>query len=66
MEIQVNGKSRSIEAGQSVLGLLEQLEVEPQRVVVERNREIVPKEQYAEITLAEGDILEILQFVGGG
>ena len=50
----------------SVAGLLDQLSLEPKKIAVERNLEIVPKSLYGETTLSEGDRIEIVQFVGGG
>ncbi len=66
MEITVNGKVVCCEPGTSVRALVLQLELEPESVVVERNRELVPGEQFASTVLEEGDVLEILHFVGGG
>jgi thiamine biosynthesis protein ThiS len=66
MHIQVNGKQRTLSPEQTIADLLQQLEVEPERVVVERNREIVARDRFAATTLDEGDTLEILHFVGGG
>lgn len=65
MEIQVNGESRTIEP-MSLLELLGTLDIKPTRVAVERNRDIVPKREYETTLLAGGDIIEIVQFVGGG
>jgi thiamine biosynthesis protein ThiS len=48
------------------LTLLEQIGLNPGKVAVERNREIVPRSRYGQTPLAEGDQLEIVQFVGGG
>ena len=65
MEIQINGEPRAI--GQtSLLELLKSLDLDPARVAVERNRDIVPKREYETTLLADGDTLEIVQFVGGG
>lgn len=50
----------------SVAGLLDQLSLEPKKIAVERNLEIVPKSLYGETALSEGDRIEIVQFVGGG
>lgn len=65
MEIQVNGELRTIEP-MSLLELLGTLDINPARVAVERNRDIVPKREYEATLLADGDIIEIVQFVGGG
>jgi thiamine biosynthesis protein ThiS len=66
MKLKLNGEDKEISEGLSVAGLLEQLQIRPARVVVERNREIVPRDAYGAIFLAEGDTLEIVHFVGGG
>ena len=66
MEIVVNGDERSVAEGTTIAGLLASLELEPGAVVVERNREIVPRDEVDEVTLEEGDRLEIVRFVGGG
>lgn len=66
MNVSLNGNPRTLVEGTSVSGMLQELELEPARVVVERNREIVPREAFAAAILAEGDVLEIVQFVGGG
>jgi sulfur carrier protein len=52
--------------GASVAALLDRLKIRTPRVAVERNREIVPKAEYASTALAPGDELEVVEFVGGG
>ncbi len=64
--IEVNGAPRHVPAGVTLASLVESLALAPGRVAVERNREIVPMSQWAEVALAEGDRLEIVHFVGGG
>jgi thiamine biosynthesis protein ThiS len=64
--IQVNGGPREVPAGTTVAGLLALLGVERGRVAVERNHDIVPRKEYDVVTLAAGDRLEIVAFVGGG
>lgn len=66
MEVRLNGETREIPAGLSVRGLLEHLELEPSIVVVERNREILERERYDEVSVEPGDTLELVHFVGGG
>jgi sulfur carrier protein len=66
MRVQVNGETREIQAGATVLGLLGSLGLEGRPVAVERNAEIVPRAQHASTVLTEGDQLEVVQFVGGG
>jgi thiamine biosynthesis protein ThiS len=66
MKLKINGEEKEMADGLNLTSLLEQLQIRPARVVVERNREIVPRESYGTILLAEGDTLEIVHFVGGG
>ena len=66
MKIKINGAEKQIADGLSVTTLLESLQIRPGRVVVERNRDIVPRDSFGVTMLAEGDILEIVHFVGGG
>ena len=66
MKITLNGKPREIPPGQTVAGLLRALQIDPARVVIEHNTEILPKRRYEEEQLAENDVLEIVHFVGGG
>jgi len=65
VQILVNGERKDVEP-LSVLGLLEMLEIDPRRVAVELNLEILPKPDYEFTTLQDGDRIEIVQFVGGG
>ena len=64
--ITVNGELRQVMKGALVADLLQELGIGERRVAVERNREIVKKEQYEATELADGDVLEIIEFVGGG
>jgi sulfur carrier protein len=66
MKLQVNGKPVELPDGSTVAALLEQLAVEPARVAVERNQDVIPRRTWAEACLAEGDQVEIVTFVGGG
>lgn len=65
MQIHLNGELREI-SQKTVLQLLEHLEIDPKRIAVELNTEILPKAQYTEKTIADGDRIEIVHFVGGG
>ena len=64
--VRVNGEEIRLPEGASVASVLEQLKVSTPRVAVERNREIVPKAEYAKTRLEAGDVLEVVEFVGGG
>lgn len=66
ISIQLNGDPRRVGAGMSIADLVRSLELDPAKVAVERNREIVPRSTLAEVMLADGDQLEIVHFVGGG
>ena len=65
MRIHINGELREI-SRKTVLQLLEQLEIDPKRVAVELNMGILPKAEYTEKTISDGDRIEIVHFVGGG
>jgi sulfur carrier protein len=66
IEITLNGDARPIPAGFSVAQLVERLGLDRRKVAVERNREIVPRSQYDDVTLANADQIEIVHFIGGG
>jgi len=66
VRIRLNGEDREFAAPLDVRGLLFQLGLEPTKIAVERNLEIVPRSQYGATALADGDRLEIVQFIGGG
>jgi len=66
IEIVVNGDPRRVPMGLSLDRLLVFLEVDPSRVAVERNREIVRKAAWSETSIEPGDQLEVVWFVGGG
>lgn len=50
----------------SLMQYLEENSISPQRIAVERNEEILPKANYAATVLKDGDVVEIVNFVGGG
>jgi thiazole synthase len=62
----VNGEPRRFMAGASIAELVKTLELDPKKVAVERNGEIVPRSNLAAALLADNDVLEIVHFVGGG
>jgi sulfur carrier protein len=66
IQIVVNGEPHSTAEGQTVLGLLHQLQLDPDRVAVELDRRIVKQPNWPETLLSQGSQLEIVQFVGGG
>ena len=66
MELQINGQTTQVDANTNVERLLARLELNPQLVVVELNRDILTADCFSKTTLNQGDVLEIVQFVGGG
>ena len=66
MLITLNGEKRDLPDGTTVLGLLEMLKIQPQRVAVELNEHIVKKDKYPETKLQAGDSLEVVSFMQGG
>lgn len=65
MNLMINGESRAVGA-ETLSALVEHLGMKQDRVAIELNREIVPRELWPQTRLAEGDQLEIVHFVGGG
>src|SRR5471032_459100 len=66
VEITLNGEVRQLTQPTSVRGLLESLGLDPAKIAVERNLEIVPRSTYSDVALSQGDRLEIVHFIGGG
>jgi thiazole synthase len=66
LSISVNGEHRRVPAGISVADLALELGLEPTRVAVERNLEIVPRSTLGAVKVEDGDDFEIVTFVGGG
>jgi thiamine biosynthesis protein ThiS len=71
MKVHINGEERAFEdpaprAEFTLTALVEALDMKSDRVAVELNREIVPRDRWSQTRLNEGDRLEIVQFVGGG
>ena len=66
MQITVNGESKDLTEALSIHGLLGNLGIDPKKVAVERNLEIVPKSQFETTIIQGGDRLEIVHFIGGG
>jgi len=64
--LRVNGEAMPVSRGTSVAGLIAALGLDTRKVAVERNREIVPRSAYGNITLELGDEIEIVHFIGGG
>lgn len=63
--VKINGKELNI-GGKTVAEYLSTTKYDPKRIAIERNGDIVPKAQYSETVLQDGDSMEVVSFVGGG
>jgi len=66
VDIRVNGEFRAVAPGLTLLELLRVLGLDPRTVVVEHNRRIVRRPGLGEVSVAAGDAIELVHFVGGG
>jgi len=66
MTVVVNGEPKECTSGGSLAALIDQLVLKGDRIAVELNREIAPRSRWSDISLREGDRLEIVHLVGGG
>jgi thiazole synthase len=66
LTVTINGETRSLSGAMSVRELLSSLGMDPAKIAVERNLEIVPRSQYGAVQVGQGDRLEIVHFIGGG
>jgi sulfur carrier protein len=64
--IVLNGDPFTTDGPLTIAGLLARLDIDPRRVAVERNFVIVKRDRYAATDVADGDQIEIVNFVGGG
>lgn len=63
--VKINGECQDV-SGKTVAEYLSAADLDIRRIAVERNGEIVPKTQYSNTVLVDGDTLEVVSFVGGG
>jgi|TARA_B100000401_G_C52772138_1_gene703778 thiamine biosynthesis protein ThiS len=66
MEITLNGEKITLETGSNIVNLIDKLDLDVDKLAIERNLEIVPKSKFAMTIIEEGDKLEIVHFIGGG
>ena len=66
MNATVNGEKQVLEEGITIAGLLDKLGLSQEATVVQRNDDIVAREAYDTTAVQEGDVLELVRFVGGG
>lgn len=66
MRLVVNGEDRVFDGVNSVVALVEALQLDGRKLAIERNLEIVPRSAYDTTALCDGDRIEIVHFIGGG
>ena len=66
MTLTINGENRELANVGTLADLIAQIGMKPDRVAVELNRELVPRDRWSNTPLSNGDRLEIVHFVGGG
>lgn len=66
MKVTINGENEELDDGISVAALLARRKIEPIRVAVEINEDVVPRKAFGETMIQDGDQIEIVTFVGGG
>jgi thiamine biosynthesis protein ThiS len=66
IDVVINGEPKQVTPGATLLELLAELELDPRAVVVEHNRRIVRRPALGDVTVAAGDAIELVHFVGGG
>ena len=64
--VTINGERRHASAGTTLAELIADIGLDPLRVAVERNLEIVPRSTFESVIVEDGDDYEIVHFVGGG
>jgi thiamine biosynthesis protein ThiS len=66
ISLQINGKRVELERPTGLLAYLDRLGVNPRAVAVEHNGTIIERAAYGDVTLNQGDLVEIVRMVGGG
>ncbi len=66
MQIILNGEKKDVPDDLTIIGLLRHLKIQPQRVAVELNLDIIKKDKYTATIIKNGDRLEVVSFMGGG
>ena len=66
MNVKINGKQELLEGADNLFNLVEKKGLNAERIVIEHNYKVVPKENWFSVALNENDNIEIVSFVGGG
>lgn len=66
IKITLNGEEREINAGLTIKNLVDELELDLEKIAVEKDLEIVNVDEFSDVTINEGSNIEIVHFIGGG
>lgn len=66
MKITLNGKEKQLDSSCTLTGLIESVGQPPQRIAIQLNGTIIKRDAYDQHTVQDGDVIEMLHFVGGG
>jgi len=66
LQIKLNGETKDVADGTTLLSLVEQLSLAPERLAVELNHEVIRRAEWHAVALSDGDRVELVHFVGGG
>ena len=66
MQITINGEPRQLKSATTLAQLVQQLDLDMRKVAIEHNMFIVPRSQFNEVDVTDGDAIEIVEFIGGG
>ena len=66
ISIYINGQKKLVNVNNSLLDILETLNIQSNFIAIELNKEIIPKSVYSSKKILEGDSIEILEMIGGG
>ncbi|UOF89865.1 sulfur carrier protein ThiS [Fodinisporobacter ferrooxydans] len=66
MKLIVNGMEKEFQNVKTIADLVHEYRLNERIIIIEHNLEIVPRDQYTEVPVADGDRIEIVHFVGGG
>ncbi len=66
LKIYINGEEKEFGSESTIFDIVSTMDVNPRKIAVEKNKEIIPKSTYKNETISSGDVIEIVDFVGGG
>lgn len=66
MLVKINGENHKINIGATIASILQEFQIDQNRVAIEKNLEIIPCSQFDSTSLVDGDQIEVVEFIGGG